>query len=190
MTDRKTTPIWLLDVDGVLNALPWRTRRFQKEPLEPAWPDYTQCRSDTDGGDRYVITYSPTLMKAIRELHESGAVEVRWLTTWGRGANFRLNKQLGLPEFAVAGEPDIISGFAGAPAHHWWKLDDARRAHAAEPHRPFIWTDDDLAAVKDARDWAGDNGVLAIATDDRSGITPHDLERITNFVHSQNAMVA
>ena len=180
-----TTPIWLLDVDGVLNALPWRSRNAHQAP-KPAWPDYTTCRSDTDGGDRYLITYSPTLMAAIRHLHESGAVEVRWLTTWGRGANFRLNKQLGLPEFDVAGEPDVLSGFAGAPNHHWWKFDDARRVHAAEPHRSLIWTDDDLVHVPDALDWAVGQGFLAISTDDKHGITPHDLDRVRRFVHSQN----
>lgn len=179
-----TTPIWLLDVDGVLNALPYRGES------PGGWDDYQSFRCDTDGGFRYLITYSPTLMACIRALHESGAVEIRWLTTWGRGANFRLNKELGLPDFTVAGEPDVLSGFAGAPNHRWWKFDDARRAHEAEPHRPIIWTDDDLSYVPDAHAWAVDKGFLAISTNPITGITPVDIARVVEFIDEHAAAAA
>src|SRR4051794_18921570 len=117
MTERRTTPVWLLDVDGVLNALPdWNA----DEPApDHAWQDYEVVTASPRVHDqhKYRITYSPTLTKAIHDLHESGAVEVRWLTTWGRGANVELADKLGLQHFDVAGEPDVLSGFAGAPEH-------------------------------------------------------------------------
>lgn len=173
-----TTPIWLLDVDGVLNALPHRRR-------DDVWPDYTKVQCAPGPNEQvYTITFSPTLMKRIRKLHESGAVEVRWLTTWGHGANYRLNKLLGLPEFEIAGEPQEVSGYGGTAwtVHRWWKFGDAWRTHAVEPDRPIIWTDDDLNAVPEALEWADDIGALAICTNISTGLTPDDMDRIEKFV--------
>ena len=183
------TPIWLLDVDGVLNALPWRGATDWTGLPSKSWDDYLVGHASPDPADAdrgpkggYTITYSPELMRRIRELHESGAVEVRWLTTWGRGANLELRELLDLPEFVVAGEPDVLSGFAGAPAHRWWKFDDARRVREAEPDRPIIWTDDDLVHVSEACEWAKAEGVFAISTDDTRGITPVDFDNIVAFI--------
>lgn len=191
----KTTPIWLLDVDGVLNALPWASARWEKgvgATVESAWADLTETRSTPDlhldPADGYHITYSPALMREIRKLHESGAVEVRWLTTWGSGANVHLNKQLGLPAFDVAGEPPETIGYTGQySSRTWWKLGHVERIHAEEPHRPIIWTDDDLEHVDYAREWAHSLGFLPLAPDETVGITPGDLQRIKEFIQSANA---
>lgn len=139
-------PIWLLDVDGVLNAV-----------CHPSRPPRTwdSWRSGTAiaAGERFVITFAPELMTGIRDLHESGMVEIRWLTTWGHDANRSLRHLLELPEFPVAGEP--------AYAEAWWKLPCAVRA--AQDERPLIWTDDDLDYSEPARAWAAKLDALTIA---------------------------
>lgn len=59
-------PVWLLDVDGVLNA------------SKPGWggpPRKTNVAGLT-------IRWAPPLVARIRTLHASGVVEVRWSTTW------------------------------------------------------------------------------------------------------------
>lgn len=157
-------PIWLLDVDGVLNAVchPRRPPRTWRH-----WSTGTACA----GGERFAITFAPELMAGIRKLQDPAVVEVRWLTTWGNDANGGLRKLLGLPAFPVAGEPEQASA--------WWKLPCAVRT-AAEG-RPMIWTDDDLGYSATASRWAAELGILAIAPDPGVGLTPADLERIRAF---------
>jgi len=164
-------PIWLLDVDGVLNAV-----------CHPAQPPKTWSRWESGsayaGGERFVITFAPELMAGIRDLHDSAAVEVRWLTTWGHDANAGLRDLLGLPVFPVAGEPQRASA--------WWKLPCALRA-AAEC-RPMIWTDDDLGYSATAQRWAAELGILAIAPDPSAGLTPADFECIRAFCAQPSAV--
>lgn len=157
-------PIWLLDVDGVLNAVCHPGR-------PPGTWDRWQSGTAVAAGERFMITFAPQLMAGIRELHDSGAVEIRWLTTWAHDANDGLRELLDLPAFPVAGEPE----YAGA----WWKLPCAERA--AEENRPLIWTDDDLDYSGTARRWAADTGILAIAPDPSAGLTPADLDTIRTF---------
>ncbi len=157
-------PIWLLDVDGVLNAV-----------CHPSRPPRTwdSWRSGTAiaAGERFVITFAPELMTGIRDLHESGMVEIRWLTTWGHDANRSLRHLLELPEFPVAGEP--------AYAEAWWKLPCAVRA--AQDERPLIWTDDDLDYSEPARAWAAKLDALTIAPEPTVGLTPADLDAIRTY---------
>lgn len=163
-SSNESVPIWLLDVDGVLNAVCHPSRPPQ------TW-DHWRSGTAVAAGKRFAITFSPDLMAGIRELHESGVVEIRWLTTWAHDANRSLRELLELPEFPVAGEPV----YAGA----WWKLPCAVRA--AEAERPLIWTDDDLDAAVTARRWAADTGVLAIAPHPAVGLIPADLDAIRTF---------
>lgn len=154
-------PVWLLDVDGVLNAV-------TDDPDPALWPDWRRGSAVAEGR-RWPITWSPTVASTVARLHESGAVEVRWLTTWAYDANDGLRELLGLPGLAVAGAP------GGSAA--WWKLPCAR-AVAAEG-RSLIWTDDDLAYSPEAVEWVRSMpGCLAIAPDPRAGLTPGDLARI------------
>lgn len=157
-------PIWLLDVDGVLNAICHPDR-------PPKTWDRWQRGTAGAGGERFVITFAPDLMAAIRELHDSAVVEIRWLTTWAYDANRGLRELLDLPEFPVAGEPERASA--------WWKLPYAVRT--VEEGRPVIWTDDDLDYSGAARDWAADVGILAIAPHPAVGLTPADLNTIRAF---------
>src|SRR3954447_9533424 len=103
-------PILLLDVDGVLNA---------------AWVDLPEgwARGTFNG---FVLTWDPTVTARLRELHDSGRVEIQWLTTWARHADELLAEPMGLPRGLKTHveEGAVPRGFLGplGGASAWWKL--------------------------------------------------------------------
>jgi hypothetical protein len=161
-------PLWLLDVDGVINALP-------------------EDRGVPDGYKRvkvngFWITYRPRLVEFIRDLHESGRVEVRWLTTWCDKAAELLAPELGLPlTCVVEGTRELVTGRAS-----WWKAQAATRVLAADDTRPVIWTDDDLSYGNRAGEleWLRHypSTTLLISPDPCVGLTDEQLDRIEEFL--------
>ena len=137
-------PLVLLDVDGVLNAMPGPGR------LPATWDDWEIGFATADARS-WPITFAPEAISRLASLHSGHIVELQWLTTWGEEANGGLRRLLGLPELAVAGTyqdehervapaeeacalADITP--AGPDARHgWWKHDVVRRLAAAEPGR-------------------------------------------------------
>jgi hypothetical protein len=164
------TPIWLLDVDGVLNAV-------TSSPDAAVWPDYRSGYA-TARSRRWPITWSPSVVEAVRNTHRSRAAEVLWLTTWDDDANGDLADLLGLPPLPVAGRADET---ADETTRGWWKLQAARRVHEADPSRPLIWTDDDLAFDPEAVAWISSRG-LGISPETRNGLERADLEAIARFI--------
>ena len=75
MKNRERPPLWLLDVDGVLNAVTGR-------PDRSIWPDWAYGRATADG-ERWAIWFSRSVIRTVVTAHEEGLAEVRWLTTWG-----------------------------------------------------------------------------------------------------------
>jgi hypothetical protein len=161
-------PILLLDVDGVLNA--------PRVDLPGGW------RRGTFNG--FVLSWDPTLTARLRELHESGRVEIQWLTTWTMNADRLLAEPMALPrglktharaDAAPTGFLGPLDGAAG-----WWKLDLAREAAEAEPDRRIIWIDDDLAEqAADTGEWlTARPHVLVVAPDLFAGLTHEQLDEI------------
>lgn len=140
MSDR---PIWLLDVDGVLNAF---------DETRPVLGDWGDWQTFTSNG--FPIRYSPAMTARIRALHNNELVEIRWLTTWGAMANTHL-KPLSLPQLVVAGEVPIVE-------RGWWKLPVAQELFAQG--NSIIWTDDDIPYSSEAVDWLRD-----VEDSDRAG---------------------
>ena len=77
----RNQPILLLDVDGVLNA--------PRRELPEGWQ-----RGTFNG---FLLSWDPTITARLRELHESGRVEIQWLTTWTTDADRLLAEPMGLP---------------------------------------------------------------------------------------------
>jgi hypothetical protein len=159
-----STPIWLLDVDGVINAV-------SKNPT--AWPEY---KMEIING--FPIRWSPRVIDFIKSGHEQGTFEVRWLTTWGALANNLLAPVIGLPEFTVVAEMPFRQSWYEA----WWKFDAAKIV--AEEDRPVIWTDDDLLFDFEAFEWVVDLGFLPVVPDSREGLTNENLRRIEEYAKS------
>ncbi len=163
-------PIWLLDVDGVLNAV-------TLEPDRTAWPEWRTGTAQADGRT-YPITFSPDVMAGIRAVHRRGLAEIRWLTTWSGDANRGLRRLLDLPEFPVVGRP-------GGSAV-WWKLPFAQEV--GREGRPLVWTDDELGYSAEAMDWLNglEQPALAIAPRPGVGLRREHLDRITEFLTAED----
>lgn len=172
MADR---PLWLLDVDGVINAV---------DPVHDGKPGWNRgIRSGVMS-----IRWRTKVAEFIAAAHRSGRAEVRWLTTWEELANEELAGPLGLPTFELAGHRQAEVG-----ALDWWKFDIVRRE--VPDDRPLIWTDDDLASaermVPGLREWiaARTGPKLLISPDWHHGLTDDLLAQIEVFMHEHRAIL-
>ena len=183
------TPLLLLDVDGVLNALAGGDPEL--------WPEWRLGRATADGR-AWPIRWAPGAVERLRGWHEQGRVELQWLTTWGHWANLELRALLDLPLLRVAGtyenegpfagsrdDEDVTAHAAVAPAApdeltgRWWKHDVVRRLRNADPDRLLVWVDDELhGRANPYVDWAERHGVLAVGPDPLTGLSPADLDAI------------
>jgi hypothetical protein len=165
-------PILLLDVDGVLNAAVL--------DLPEGWQ-----RGTFNG---FLLSWDPTVTARLRELHQSGRVEIQWLTTWAEKADELLAEPMGLPRgLRVHARPGAAStGFSGEwrGASGWWKLAAAREVVLQQPGRSIVWIDDDLAEqADDVVKWLSANPhVLVVAPDLFVGLTHEHLDEIESWL--------
>jgi hypothetical protein len=162
MSDRP--PIWLLDIDGVINA------------NKPGWhapPRRIRCAG-------FTIRWAPALITRIRELHRVGNHEIRWASTWcGYPEQLdELSRHLGLQFERAFTDRGMSKTWAEMKA-------EAAVAVLAEGRR-LIWTDDDevpiapgfYASIAEAE---RDGRALLIAPRSNRGLQPSDLDRIAEF---------
>lgn len=177
--ERPQVPVWLLDVDGVLNAV-------TPAPDPTVWPRAAWLdTSATADGARFPICAARPVLDFLSEVHVAGAAEIRWHTTWQHDAVTTLAPALGLPELPVQPAPEFhapaavgYGGLARGPA--WWKLPAAERV-VGEERRALLWTDDDLmfergTAGLGAVDRCADR--LLISPQTSLGLTPRHLREI------------
>lgn len=158
----------LLDVDGVLNAVPFGNK------LDPCWSDWKTvvCMG-------FPITFSETVGKRLQALIDTPEVEFLWLTTWCDDANKWIRPLFGWPTFEVAGRLS-----PNERENEWWKLTHARRLWEQDKI-PFVWIDDDLGFRDDgASGWINslEGQALGIRPNVRVGLTPKLLDNIEEFV--------
>lgn len=170
MTDSR--PIWLLDIDGVLNAV----------------------RADTQGGYRRAnsgwgrVIYRPAVTQRIGQLHAAGGVDIRWLSTWMDRAQL-FAEASGLPlGLSVAGQRQRAQG----DDEGWWKADAAREVAERHPDRFIIWTDDDLADSygRGELDWVIGRRMLRLSPDPEEGLTDLAMSLIEDAVELANLRAA
>lgn len=173
-------PVWLLDVDGVINAMSKRGDRT-------AWPADQWAKRDVLAMDGLfpVLTADPVL-DFLRTVHETGAAEIRWHTSWQQWAVAALAPALGLPSWPVAEAPEFTDAESGfGTGHAWWKLGAAERV-VHEEGRRLVWTDDDLRwetrSNPSLPGLLARPGVLGVATRPHTGLLPRDLRSIAEFV--------
>ena len=161
-------PLLLLDVDGVLNALRWE--------VPPGW------KQGVVNG--YSLSWDPTITARLRTLHESGRVEIQWLTTWAENADLLLAEPMGLPRGLRerSGGQAEPTGFAGRLGGQpdWWKLAAAREVADENPGRRIVWIDDDLDdQAAETVEWlAAHPQVLVVAPDLFTGLTHEQLDAV------------
>ncbi|GIE30930.1 hypothetical protein Ait01nite_039750 [Actinoplanes italicus] len=159
-------PVWLLDVDGVVNAFRagWYTG-----------PRLVQVYSAADDY-LYRIRYEPRVLEMIRRVHEGGLAEVTWCSTWCGDAT-ALEQGLGLPEL-----PRAFASTAAGEAACQAKAAAARRVIASG--RRLVWTDDVEIAhhAGECGTWTADGRALVVAPNESRGLRPRDLRRIEEFL--------
>jgi hypothetical protein len=169
--DATWTPVWLLDVDGVINA------------TKPGWGAAPcQATAYADGAG-WRMRWAPALIDRIRALIDAEAVEVRWCTTWCPWAG-QLEDMWRLPQLERAfREP--INGPAAAVA----KLAAARQVLAEG--RRLIWTDDQEVPTCGPLydELTADGRGLLIRPSSRRGLQPEDMSKIEMFCkqHAEEA---
>ncbi|MFI6228549.1 hypothetical protein ACIBCR_14710 [Micromonospora echinospora] len=158
-------PIWLLDVDGVVNA------------TKPGWggPPHKHGLWSTVDQYEYTLRWAPALVDRIHDLHVNGTVEVVWCTTWCAEADL-LERMWSLPALRRA----FTEPLRGAEASTA-KLAAARNVLA--DGRRLIWTDD-LEVPRSGPLYdeltAGGRGLLIRPTSSR-GLQRSDLNAIEIF---------
>ncbi|MEV6598635.1 hypothetical protein AB0M36_17510 [Actinoplanes sp. NPDC051346] len=167
MDSALSPPVWLLDVDGVVNA------------TRPGWhaaPRRAHVYSPRDHYD-YQLRWAPALVDRLRHLHADGTVELRWCTTWCSEAHL-LERLWHLPPLVRAPAPDPAPRGA---ASHPWKLAAARQVLAAD--RALIWADDEAIPLDGPvfRELTADGRALLIAPSSRRGLQPEDLDAAEAF---------
>lgn len=156
-------PVWLLDIDGVVNA----------------FESLGEDRFETAIAKRFTITWDRTLTDRLHALHTSGRVEIRWLTTWGADANAYIAPLFCWTEFLVCGEVEY--------GVQWWKLRHAMAVIESEGRR-VIWTDDDIRYDETALAWLATlpaARVTWLAPDPARGLSHDDLDAIDEWIGSE-----
>lgn len=174
-------PVWLLDIDGVLNVL---SRGAPSDGWPPdAWVQRVVRADVPDRGPMTLpVLVARPVLEFITRVYESNLAEIRWHSTWRGAAVTTLAPALGLPPIPISIAPEWAESVA-----MWWKIPAARRV--AEAGRRLLWTDDQLAIFRSdalsepeltALDrWAGS---LLLTPDPQIGLTPDDLLRIEEFL--------
>lgn len=170
-------PIWLLDIDGVLNAVGGSQVYRNKWGTAP-WRRVSM-RVGEEGP--FLIRVAEPVIEFVRDVHEKGLAEIRWHTTWRTEAQ-KLADWLDLPAFPVHQAPEYLFRHARGT---WWKLPGARRVVEEEEHH-LLWTDDEIRYEVKPGDpviYRPEN--LIITTDDRYGLSPDDLKRIKEYLEKE-----
>ncbi|GAA2370120.1 HAD domain-containing protein [Dactylosporangium salmoneum] len=156
-------PVWLLDVDGVINV------------AEPAWTGAPRRGAATAEGVGWPLRWSPRLVKRIRQLHRDGVLEVRWCSTWCAWPE-QIARALRMP--------CLDRAFGDVPDASVAKLAAARAV--LRGGRRLVWTDDVVVPEPgDLHDELTAGGrALLIRPDPRHGLTPAHLDAIEAFARA------
>lgn len=169
-------PIWLLDLDGVINAL-------GRVPATEAWPleEWVLEEVANKHGNWPIRTARPVI-SFINYVHQTDGAEIRWHTTWQEEAN-KVSTAIGLPEFPIQDAPEYDESAWGYydPAK-WWKLGAVERL-LQQGYR-VLWTDDDITYALDrpTRLRLQVQGCRIISPASREGIIQRQINQITSYL--------
>jgi hypothetical protein len=155
-------PVWLLDIDGVVNKLGGRSAGDN------------MGIADTSDGGMYNITWRSSVTNFINKVISEGRADVRLCSTWVSDAK-TMTDLLGLPELPLAFDADT-----DRYAIRSEKLNSANILR--EAGIPFVWTDDDAIP----RGFIGDHKTLLIEPDPYVGLTQSELSAISHFLDQHN----
>lgn len=157
-TGNSIKPLILLDVDGVINAFP-----------DSGLEDNVRVKVNI-----FQINYSPSIVSAINNWHDSNAAEVLWLTAWNERAVKNLAPALKFSKFKTARTQEMENDGVE-------KDEVACKLAQENPSRPIIWIDDELDYFVQSKDyWSTRERVLFVHTD--SKLTHEDVAKVNAFL--------
>jgi hypothetical protein len=186
-------PVWLLDIDGVLNAI-------STVANPDVWPADRWVRAEAAcAGVRWPLLAARPVLDFVRRVHRAGRAEIRWHTTWQAEAA-AVSRALGLPDFPVQPAPEFDSwqrqrlGGAAPVGATWWKLPAAERV-VDDEGRALLWTDDDTEAqlgpvVEEVHPLYTRPDVLLVVPRTEVGLSPMDLLAIDAFLGQPRVGIA
>lgn len=183
-----TAPIWLLDFDGVVNAL-------SKRGGTALWTDWHSASIDHPHGEtnrrgdviRLPLLWSDTVVQTIAQAAAAG-VDVRWLSTWRGDTKRLLDVITGLPElpwldesildFAATDGLDAGARMCSGP----WKMEVAK-AYVADD-APLLWTEDALSIDMLSESWrlARNGATNFIRPHPTQGLIAKDIAAIREWI--------
>ncbi len=129
-------PIWLLDIDGVLNTWPRTPVHAHNE-----FQEHVVC--DLSTGKDFRLVIAQPVIDFINEMWASGDVDLRWHTTWQK-SSIEVAKAFGIAlDIPVQEAPEFDRWRQRTEGAGWWKMAAGQRI-LDSTDVPVIWTDDDL----------------------------------------------
>lgn len=151
--------VWLLDVDGVINA------------SKAGWSAAPKSGYAYANEQSWKMRWSPQLISRIIKVHNTGLVDILWATTWV-GDTDGLERLFGLPAFNSARSTSM------SVPHKRLAAEDV-----VDSGRKLIWTDDQAiphAGSLHFKLTAFDS--LLIAPKPNRGLRPEHLDEIDSYV--------
>lgn len=177
-------PLWLLDFDGVLNAI-------SKRGMNTGWHTWNTAsvKSPLPGEDNvhYPLLWASETVQAVADAHDAG-VRVVWLTTWREHTALLPPLMNGLPSDLEFWDEDTVLAAGGKldpmlQLNQQWKYDTARQL--VPDGVPVLWTDDNLPYIlrKGAR-WASSRpgGTTSIAPTQTLGLSKRQTFEVNEWV--------
>lgn len=151
--------VWLLDVDGVLNA------------SKAGWSAAPKTGYAYANGESWKMRWSPALMARIHNVHNTGLVEILWATTWV-GHTDQLERLFRLPAFNSARPQSMSTPYKRMAAED-----------VVDSGRKLIWTDDEAIPSAGAVHFKlVAHSSLLIAPKPNKGLRSEHLDEIDKFV--------
>lgn len=180
-----SNPLFLLDFDGVINAVSKRTSDI--------YPEETWRRTRLlSGNKRYPILFSDVVLDSLRRAGE--VAEVKYLSTW-RADTAKFAAEFNLPEWGYLDESildapeekDQATKYQYRMWEPYWKVSVARKAMTGNT-RPVLWVDDDIPFMRGAEKLIAERREVAelvtIHPDSSQGLSPRELDRIEEFIRA------
>lgn len=164
-------PLWLLDVDGVLNVGRRKNARPPHSWPADSWVDFTGY--DAPSASSWPMRVARPVVDFLNSVIADDLADVAWLTTWRDSAN-ALGATLGLPTLDVVPTPDYDRRHVMSD---WWKLPPVRDLLGG---RPLVWTDDDARFYLRDADKVNFNAWpnLVVSPSTSTGLVKRDLTTI------------
>lgn len=181
-------PIWLIDFDGVVNAL-------SKRGGTQFWNDWRTATIDHPHGEmnsrgnviRLSLLWSETVVGTMTMARDRG-VDVRWLSTWRGDTRQLLDVIPGLPELPWVDESILDTGSLNS-------LDDSERMYSGPwkvevakayvpDDAPLLWTEDEMRVDMLSESWRRSRSAATtfIRPHPAQGLIARDIAEITAWI--------